>query len=87
MTAISKAFIIKDDLVIDQADGRQFVIPVGEDLNRPSSPIQGTMRYNVTRQVCEIFNGTDWQSVASVGESVTEALATEIALVQAIIYG
>ena len=87
MTAISKAFIIKDDLIIDQADGRQFVIPVGEDLNRPSSPIQGTMRYNVTRGVCDIFNGTDWQSAASAGDAVNAQGAEEIALVQSIIFG
>jgi hypothetical protein len=92
MSTIDKAFIIKDDLVIDQKPGRQFVIPVGYDADRPGTaglpePIQGTTRLNLDRGVAEIWNGTGWQSVAQAGDAVNASGAEEIALVQAIIFG
>lgn len=93
MTTKDKPFIIKDDLVIDQAPGRQFVIPTGTDADRPGAnglpePIPGTIRYNHDRGVVELWN-TDlaWQSVAQAGDAVNAAGAEEIALVQSIIYG
>lgn len=94
MATKEKAFIIKDDLVIDQRVGRQFVIPVGGDSDRPGAigtntapPIQGTMRLNNDRGVIEIFNGNEWQSAASAGDAVNANSAEEIALVQSIIFG
>lgn len=93
MTTNNKPFIIKDDLVIDQAPGRQFVIPVGIDGDRPGvnglpNPRYGTLRLNEDRGVVEIYNTSDeWQSVASAGDAVNAAGAEEIALVQSIIYG
>lgn len=88
MTTNNKPFIIKDDLVIDQAPGRQFVIPVGIDGDRPVTPRYGTLRLNEDRGVVEIYNSSDeWQSVASAGDAVNAAGAEEIALVQSIIYG
>ena len=93
MATVEKAFIIKDNLVIDQAPGRQFVIPVGYDADRPGanglpSPIVGTTRLNEDRGVVEIWNSSgEWQSVASAGDAVNAAGAEEIALLQSIIYG
>ena len=92
MATKEKAFIIKDDLVVDQAPGRQFVIPVGYDADRPGAnglpePIQGTVRLNQDRGVVETWNGTGWQSVAQAGDAVNASGAEEIALVQAIIFG
>jgi hypothetical protein len=94
MATINKAFRIKDDLVIDNAVGRQFVIPSGGDSTRPGAigtntppPLEGTMRLNNDREVVEIFNGTAWQSVASAGDAVNATGAEEIALVQSIIFG
>jgi hypothetical protein len=93
MTTTSKPFLIKDDLVIDQAPGRQFVIPVGIDGDRPGvgslpDPIVGTIRLNEDRGVVEIWNSNnEWQSVASAGEAVNASGAEEIALVQSIIFG
>ena len=92
MTTINKAFRIKDDLVIDNAPGRQFVIPSGGDGLRPGAngtpaPIEGTIRLNNERGVVEVFNGSEWQSAASAGDAVNATGAEEIALVQSIIFG
>jgi hypothetical protein len=93
MTTTAKPFLIKDNLVIDQAPGRQFVIPIGVDANRPGvaglpEPIAGTIRLNEDRGVVEIWNSAgEWQSVASAGDAVNATGAEEIALVQSIIFG
>lgn len=93
MATVEKAFIIKDNLVIDQQPGRQFVIPIGADGDRPGvaglpAPIAGTIRYNEDRSVVEIFNpDNEWQSVAQAGDAVNAEGAEEIALVQSIIFG
>jgi hypothetical protein len=94
MTTTSKPFLIKDDLVIDNAVGRQFVIPSGGDSTRPGAigtntpaPREGTLRLNNDRGVVEVFNGSEWQSAASAGDAVNATIAEEIALVQSIIYG
>lgn len=87
MTTTNKPFIIKDDLVVENAIGRQLVIPYGTGLERPASPIKGTIRYSDDSQTVEIFNGTEWQNASVAGESVTTVVAEEIALVQSIIYG
>jgi hypothetical protein len=87
MTTISKPFLVKDDFIIDNAAGRSFVIPHGTGFERPASPIKGALRYSDDSEVCEIYNGTEWQNVAQVGESVTQSGAEEIALVQSIIFG
>jgi hypothetical protein len=94
MTTVNKAFRIKDDLVIDNAPGRQFVIPSGGDFQRPGAvgtntppPLEGTIRLNNDRGVIEVFNGSDWQSAASAGDAINATGAEEIALVQSIIFG
>lgn len=92
MTTVNKAFIIKDDLVIDNAPGRQFVIPVGFDGDRPGvggtpAPLEGTLRLNKDRDVVETYSKGAWQSVASSGDAVNAQGAEEIALVQSIIFG
>ena len=93
MATNNKAFIIKDDLVIDQKPGRQFVIPTGFDADRPGvnglpPAIPGTIRFNHDSGVVEIFNtDNEWQSAAQAGDAVNAAGAEEIALLQSIIYG
>lgn len=87
MTTTNKPFIVKDDFVVDNAVGRQFVIPSGTGMDRPTSPMKSTMRYSEDSEIVEIYNGTSWQSVASAGEAVNASGAEEIALVQSIIFG
>ena len=87
MTTTSKPFLVKDDFIIDNASGRSFVIPHGTGFERPASPIKGALRYSDDSEVCEIYNGSELQNVAQVGESVTQSGAEEIALVQSIIFG
>lgn len=42
-----------------------FIPPTGTTLNRPSSPTVGMSRWNTTAGVYEIWNGVDWQPIAS----------------------
>lgn len=93
MATVNKPLIVQDDLVVDNAPGRQFVIPYGIDSTRPGAAgmppaIVGTMRLNPSRGVVEIYNtDEEWQSVASAGDAVNAQGAEEIALVQSIIFG
>jgi len=87
MSTSNKPFLVRDDLVIDNSPGRQFVVPWGGDGERPSSPSIGATRLNQDRGVLEIFNGSEWQSAAQAGDAVNASGAEEIALVQAIIFG
>lgn len=92
MATVDKAFLIKDDLVVHSAPGRQFVIPVGRTNERPGegaypAPITGTLRFNTDIQVVEVWNGVVWQAASQVGESVTKDEANEISIVNAIIFG
>lgn len=87
MSTSNKPFIVRDDLVIDNSPGRQFVVPWGGDAERPTAPDIGATRLNQDRGVLEIFNGSEWQSAAQAGDAVNASGAEEIALVQAIIFG
>ena len=87
MTTVNKPLIVQDDFIVDNAVGRQMVIPHGTSLQRPQNPVTGATRYNSDSEVIEIFNGTGWQSAASAGDAINATGAEEIALVQSIIYG
>ena len=88
-----KEFRIKDDLVVDNAPGRQLVVPSGPSSDRPgtypgtAAPKLGTIRYNTVSEVLELYNGTTWQAASVAGEAVTFADATEISIVNAIVFG
>ena len=86
-TDVNGILTVDGNLIIDNAVGRQFVIPYGTSLQRPVSPAKGATRYSDDSQTIEIFNGAEWQNAAQAGESVTAAGAEEIALVQSIIFG
>ena len=87
MATNNKPFIVQDDFIVDNASGRQLVIPHGTAFARPENPIKGTIRYTDDAQVIEIYNGVEWQSAASAGDAVNASGAEEIALVQSIIFG
>ena len=86
-TDVNGILTVDGDLIVDNAIGRQFVIPSGTSLQRPNTPIKNTIRYSEDSEIVEIYNGTSWQSVASAGDAVNAAGAEEIALVQSIIFG
>ncbi len=93
MATVNKPLIVQDDFIVDNAPGRQLVIPYGGDSERPGAlgmpPVTvGTIRLNPERGVVEIYNtDEEWQSVASAGDAVNAEGAEEIALVQSIIFG
>jgi hypothetical protein len=37
-----------------------FYLPVGTTAQRPASPSAGMIRYNTTRNLVEIYNGSSW---------------------------
>lgn len=48
-----------------------FVIPYGDDASRPAIPEVGDTRYNTQQGYIEVWDGTQYNSAAGVGESVT----------------
>jgi len=62
-------------------------IPVGNDGNRPSSPLVGQSRVNTVGGEMETWNGTEWQTSAGEFENVTVADMEDEALIQSLIYG
>lgn len=70
------------------ADTGGFVVPVGNESQRPVVPETGMTRYNTNIGRLEIYNGSQWQFViTSVANPVTSAEAEDIALTLAIILG
>lgn len=89
---ITGSTAVTGDFTIDSAPGRQMVIPMGNDAERPGvgslpAPMAGTIRYNTTSQVVEIYNGSIWQAASQAGEAVTFSQANEISIINAIIFG
>ena len=65
-----------------------FVIPVGRTDQRPAIFELGMMRYNISDERVEIWNGTAWVGVAQGASSgVTAEEATDISIVSAFIFG
>ena len=51
------------EVVIDTTSG--LVLPVGNTSQRPASPITGTIRWNTDLERAEIYDGAEWDQVAS----------------------
>jgi hypothetical protein len=51
------------EVIIDTTSG--LVIPVGTTDQRPTTPVTGTLRWNTDLQRAEIYDGTEWDQVAS----------------------
>ena len=63
---------------IDSSSG--FVVPLGTSGQRPANPVLGLTRYNTELQLVEIFNGTQWISVAGAQAGITSGIAQDIAI-------
>jgi len=65
------------------------VVPVGDSTNRPAIQYTetGMMRYNTDLQYMEVFNGTNWISVAGTSIGVTFSDATDIGIESALMIG
>lgn len=47
-------------VIIDSSSG--LVIPSGNDSQRPTAPVAGTIRYNTETTEIEVYNGTSWEN-------------------------
>lgn len=65
------------------------VIPVGDSTNRPASLYEevGMMRFNTAEGYVEVYNGTNWTSVAGTASGVTSATAQDIGVQTALAIG
>ena len=70
---------------IDGSNG--FVIPTGQDSERGALAEIGMIRFNTTDNRVEIFNGTQWISVAGAGGGVTITEAEDLSIRNALIFG
>ena len=72
-------------LKIDSTLG--FVVPSGNNSNRPASPDVGTTRWNQEEDYLETWNGTTWQRSAGEGATVTTEVMEDILEIYTIIFG
>ena len=63
------------------------VVPAGVNADRPSTPEQGTTRWNQDQGYLETWNGTQWVLAAGGGASVTEEYAQDINFLWATLLG
>ena len=65
------------------------VIPVGDNTNKPGAAYRetGMIRFNTADDRVEVFDGTNWGSVAGSSGGISRVDAEEIAIVNAIIFG
>jgi Concanavalin A-like lectin/glucanases superfamily len=64
-----------------------FVIPSGLSTERGGIVETGMMRFNTTDNRMEIYNGTAWVSAAGASTGVTITEATDLSIVNALIFG
>ena len=64
------------------------VIPAGDtEFDRPVVPERGMIRYNTVLQLVEIYTGVTWTSVAGTSSGISEAQATDIGILTALLFG
>jgi hypothetical protein len=63
------------------------VIPVGDNLNRPSNPETGLIRYNTQLGTTELYDGTQWGGLSGQSGAITIGTAQDIAIAMVIILG
>jgi hypothetical protein len=64
-----------------------FVVPSGLQSFRPTLPVTGMMRFDTSLGRMEVYDGTDWISVAGAATGVTRAEVEDLALQYAIALG
>jgi hypothetical protein len=64
-----------------------FVVPSGSQSFRPTLPVTGMMRFDTSLGRMEVYDGTDWISVAGAATGVTRAEVEDLALQYAIALG
>jgi len=64
-----------------------FVIPYGDNSQRPASPEVGATRYNVEEGYVEVFDGVIWNNSAGVGDTVTAEFMEETSYLWNLILG
>ena len=64
-----------------------FVVPSGIQSLRPTLPVTGMMRFDTQLGRMEVYDGTDWISVAGAATGVTRAEVEDLALQYAIALG
>ena len=59
---------------IDATNG--FIVPVGNDSNRPVSPDAGTLRFNTDSSKLEYWDGSQWTSAATLATNIATQVIT-----------
>lgn len=65
----SIGFYLKDDGTIELPGTTGIAIQAGTTLERPSSPLQGILRYNLTNSRLETYIGSAWENLAFQSQS------------------
>jgi hypothetical protein len=68
----------ENDGVLDIDTDTAIILPVGTSAQRPSTPLDGMLRFNDDEDKVEVYDGTDWVQVgSSAGEISTQAFAAD----------
>jgi len=68
----------ENDGVLDIDTDTAIILPVGTSAQRPSTPLDGMLRFNDDDDKVEVYDGTDWVQVgSSAGEISTQAFAAD----------
>ena len=72
---------------VEFADPYGIVLPVGDDTTRPAVATQGMIRYHTVDKRVELYDGTNWVSVAGASGGISFADAEDIAIEKVLIFG
>ena len=72
---------------VEFADPYGVILPVGDNSTRPAAPLEGMVRYNTEDRRVELYDGTNWVSVAGATGGISFADAEDIAIEKVLIFG
>ena len=75
------------DGYVEFADPYGVILPVGDNSTRPAAPVEGMVRYNTEDKRVELYDGTNWVSVAGATGGISFADAEDIAIEKVLIFG